>query len=72
MRSAALSAFVLMTATSRLPEAGIFLQGHGLINIERRARLLGGSHAFGRSLLGGASISVRVPLGLNSQPMPLE
>ena len=47
-------------------------KGHGLINIERRARNLGGSHSFGRSPLGGALISVRAPLRSNSQPMPLQ
>jgi signal transduction histidine kinase len=47
-------------------------QGHGLNNIERRARHLGGLHQFGTSALGGASVKVRVPLGGDSQPMPLE
>jgi signal transduction histidine kinase len=36
--------------------------GHGLINIERRAFNLGGSHQFGKSELGGASVQIRVPL----------
>lgn len=36
--------------------------GHGLINIERRAFHLGGSHRFGTSALGGASVQIRVPL----------
>jgi two-component system, NarL family, sensor histidine kinase UhpB len=48
------------------------LPGHGLINIERRARVLGGTHSFERSELGGASICVRVPLSLDSAPIPLE
>jgi signal transduction histidine kinase len=42
--------------------AGPSTQGHGLINIERRARHLGGNHVFGRSHLGGALVSVQVPL----------
>ena len=36
--------------------------GHGLVNIERRAFNLGGSHQFGQSDLGGASVQIRVPL----------
>ncbi len=36
--------------------------GHGLITIERRAFHLGGSHRFGTSALGGASVQIRVPL----------
>ena len=35
--------------------------GHGLINIERRARKLGGSHRFDAGNWGGARISVSVP-----------
>jgi two-component system, NarL family, sensor histidine kinase UhpB len=54
-----------------LGDAEVTAQGHGLNNIERRARSLGGQHQFERSALGGASISVRVPLGSDSQPMPL-
>ncbi len=36
--------------------------GHGLANIERRARALGGRHEFGVSSWGGAQVLVRVPL----------
>lgn len=36
--------------------------GHGLPNIERRARKLGGRHAFARSDWGGLSVRVWVPL----------
>ena len=45
--------------------------GHGLINIERRARKLGGSHSFGTSHWGGALVSVRAVITGNSQPAPL-
>ena len=45
--------------------------GHGLINIERRARKLGGSHTFGTSQWGGALVSVRALISGNSQPAPL-
>ena len=37
--------------------------GHGLPNMERRARKLGGSHVFSRSDLGGMRVQVDVPLG---------
>ncbi len=37
--------------------------GHGLPNMERRARKLGGVHAFRRGELGGLQVRVDVPLG---------
>ncbi len=37
--------------------------GHGLPNMERRARKLGGQHRFARSDLGGLHVGVVVPLG---------
>jgi two-component system, NarL family, sensor histidine kinase UhpB len=46
--------------------------GHGLLNIERRSRNLGGRHHFGHSHLGGALIEVQVPLQSDSQPIPLD
>jgi two-component system, NarL family, sensor histidine kinase UhpB len=45
--------------------------GHGLMNIERRARKLGGSHSFGQSRWGGALVCVQVPISGDSQPIPL-
>ena len=47
-------------------------QGHGLLNIERRAHNLGGRHLFATSPMGGALISVRIPIRADSQPMPLQ
>lgn len=54
----------------RLSEHQAGDRGHGLINIERRAHNLGGSHHFGDSDLGGALVIVRLPLSTDSQPMP--
>lgn len=42
--------------------AAVASPGHGLPNIERRARQLGGSHRFERSPLGGALVWVQVPM----------
>ena len=47
-------------------------RGHGLPNIERRVRVLGGHHAFERSPLGGLCLRVEVPLEPDSRPAPLE
>ncbi|NJS36434.1 MAG: histidine kinase [Brachymonas sp.] len=51
-------------------------RGHGLLNIERRALSLGGSHCFSASPLGGACVAVRVPIAKDSTaqsaPMPLQ
>lgn len=47
-------------------------QGHGLLNIERRAHNLGGRHLFATSPMGGALISVSIPIRADSQPMPLQ
>ncbi len=55
-----------------LPDPTQVAMGHGLNNIERRARNLGGQHQFGRSALGGASVKVCVPLSNDSQPIPLQ
>jgi two-component system, NarL family, sensor histidine kinase UhpB len=46
-------------------------QGHGLPNIERRARNLGGQHHFGTSSMGGALVSLTVLLSGDSQPAAL-
>ena len=43
--------------------------GHGLPNIERRIRNLGGSHSFGTGAMGGTLLSLRVPLDTTS-PVP--
>ena len=45
--------------------------GHGLPNMERRARSLGGNHHFGVSSMGGALVSLTVPLSADSQPAAL-
>ena len=36
--------------------------GHGLPNIERRVRNLGGSHSFGTGVMGGTLLRLTVPL----------
>jgi signal transduction histidine kinase len=52
-------------------EAASRQAGHGLPNIERRARKLGGWHRFSRSSLGGVRLEVCVPLdGGPSANMP--
>ncbi|RYY87818.1 MAG: histidine kinase, partial [Comamonadaceae bacterium] len=55
-----------------LPAAGERPQGHGLLNIERRARNLGGGHRFAGGAAGGTRLVVRVPLAatLSSQEQP--
>lgn len=45
-----------------LPPASSAATGLGLANIERRARKLGGRHAFTRSAWGGLRVQVQVPL----------
>ncbi len=55
-----------------LPDPAQAARGHGLNNIERRVRNLGGQHQYGRSALGGASVKVCVPLGNDSKPIPLQ
>lgn len=54
------------------PSAGQTMPGHGLNNIERRARVLGGKHRFGRSALGGASVGVCIPLALAASLKPMQ
>jgi two-component system, NarL family, sensor histidine kinase UhpB len=55
-----------------IPAQDVGRRGHGLINMERRARNLGGHHEIGRSALGGARIWVLVPLDdAQSMPAPL-
>jgi signal transduction histidine kinase len=45
--------------------------GMGLANMERRARKLGGQHAFDASSLGGARVWVQVPLGAGGDALAL-
>ncbi len=44
--------------------------GHGLPNIERRVRKLGGQHSFSRAALGGVRLQLLVPLDSNNEPAP--
>jgi signal transduction histidine kinase len=53
----------LPPASNGVGQAGATSEGgHGLLNIERRALGLGGSHRFGTSRWGGALVAVEVPL----------
>jgi len=48
--------------TSGLGSGRTASSGHGLPNIERRARKLGGRHSFGPSVLGGACVRITLAL----------
>lgn len=54
-----------------MPPAGRPQRGHGLPNIERRIRNLGGTHRFAAAAGGGTQLLVRVPLA-PIQPVPQE